>query len=98
MSKMFLTNSEYLYSSFKRDISKSPYKLLFEYAHNNIYALTTQKISVENQNALLLHDGFVIENGTIVYNKKNDITILEDIFQAYNANINAIRNDTLGNP
>ena len=48
MSKMFLTNSEYLYSSFKRDISKSPYKLLFEYAHNNIYALTTQKISVEN--------------------------------------------------
>lgn len=43
MSKMFLTNSEYLYSSFKRDISKSPYKLLFEYAHNNIYALTTQK-------------------------------------------------------
>ena len=97
MSKMFLTNSEYLYSSFKRDISKSPYKLLFEYAHNNIYALTTQKISVENQNALLLHDGFVIENGTIVYNKKNDITILEDIFQAYNANINAIRNDTLGN-
>ena len=36
MSKMFLTNSEYLYSSFKRDISKSPYKLLFEYAHNNI--------------------------------------------------------------
>ncbi|RJU31717.1 hypothetical protein DXA05_06135 [Bacteroides sp. AM54-2NS] len=45
----------------------------------------------------MLHDGFVIENGTIVYNKKNDITILEDIFQAYNANINAIRNDTLGN-
>lgn len=97
MSKFFLTNSEHLFSAFKQGISKSSYKLLFEYAHNNIFALTTQKLFVENQNALLINDGFILENGTIVYNKRVDMAILQDIYHAYNADVNVIRNDALGN-
>lgn len=97
MSKFFLTNSEHLFSAFKQGISKSSYKLLFEYAHNNIFALTTQKLFVEHQNALLINDGFILENGTIVYNKRVDMAILQDIYHAYNADVNVIRNDALGN-
>jgi len=67
MAKFFLTNNPEWYQKAKERINASDFKLAFDYAVKDTFALTTHKLKLENVNAHRTQNGeFVIATGTAI--------------------------------
>lgn len=96
MSKLFLTNSKQWYSSVKETLKGQPFRISFDYT-NKIYAVSTHKLLVHNENAFSLNtQDFILVNGTYIYKGNSDISLLANALRN-NIDICEIRKNSYGN-
>lgn len=99
MAKFFLTNNNEWYLAAKERITDSDFELAFDYADNNVYALTTHKLKIKNTNAYQDANGdFVIATGTAIYKESLDYTnVLADFSREETLRgVGSIRKSTVG--
>lgn len=98
MSKFFLTNDPVLFQRAKKCIKESLYQIAFVY-ENSIFAISTKKLAVDNQNGVKCEDGFTIVTGTLAWSegKAIDNNTLIDIFHHFDGDINKTRENCIGN-
>lgn len=93
MAKFFITNNPQWYKVLKENISKTDFKLSFDYSSEDVYALAVHKLNIKNQNAVQESKDFCIATGTCIYKESLDVM---PMLQDYNDNLATIRNSALG--
>lgn len=98
MSKFFLTNNIAYYKQIKQRIESSEYKTAFSYSSSGFYALSTRKLSLNNDNGLKCEGGFIIITGTMAWEDGCPISIdtLSRVYCQFGGDINVIRNSGIG--
>lgn len=101
MSKFFITNSKTLFQKTRKTAEESDYKVAFVYEpeKEGVYALSTKKLTIDNQNGQQVGDGFIIVTGTMAWGGGEAIStsILNQIFNSFNGDINQVRQNSIGN-
>lgn len=93
MAKFFITNDSSLYEQIKQSIAKSKFKLSFDYANGDVYALAVRKLMVDNCNYAQEKEDFAVVAGTCIYKEEMEYSrLLTD----FDGNIQPIRNNTIG--
>lgn len=99
MSKFFLTNSVNIYQKVDKIVSDSEYEISFVYSKDELYAVSTKKISVDNKNGVELAKGFAIVTGTMAWKNGEPVKAdtLTDIYTCFTKDVNQIRRLAIGN-
>ena len=99
MSKFFITNNSEFFHKVKKRGENSPYSIAFEYEGNGIYAISSKKLTIDNQNGIQCENGFIIVTGTMAWGAGSAINMqtLQKIHQSFHCDINNIRQHSIGN-
>jgi len=97
MSKFLITNAKELSRSCRNNIKQSKFSLNFDYEKDGLYALTTRKLGVQNENAYQEGNDFVIINGTLVYDGVSGVMCLKKLLMDFKGDINSVREKCIGN-
>lgn len=99
MSKFFITNNSGIFQKIQKRVNESEYQTAFEYIRESIFALSTKKLVVNNQNGVLRSNGFAVITGTLAWENGeavNESTLIK-IHNAFRGNVNEIREKAIGN-
>ncbi len=100
MSKFFVTNSATVSGRIDSVVENSQYKTCFKWSENGIYALSTEKLKINNVNASTTTDGFIIVTGTMVWGTDGqcvDENVLLQVADTFDGSPDSIRKNAIGN-
>ncbi len=99
MSKFFITNKKEIYLKLAKDVEASPYSKGFSYESEDMYAITTQKLTLKNQNGKRAGDGFALITGTLAWKEGTPAcsAVLDEAYNMFDGDVNNIRNQSAGN-
>lgn len=97
MAKFILTNSKSKTDYSVSLSSKVGYKLSGRYEGGVIAFACFHKLSVDNENFLLVGNDFVSVIGTVIYKDSIGLESLKMIYADFDGNVNSIRDNVLGN-
>lgn len=99
MSKFFITNKIDIYQKVEKLVDNSEYKEAFNYSGDGIYAISTRKLAIDNQNGVKCDNGFAIVTGTMAWGNGEPIKAetLTKIYNRFIKDVNQIRQAAIGN-
>ena len=100
MSKFFITNNDVFFQKVKENVNSSVYQKAFENtAWGGCFALTTKKLTIDNENGAECDNGYAIVTGTMAWGDGEAInsSVLRKVFSTFDGDVNAIRKRSIGN-
>lgn len=97
MSKFFVTNNKSWYQKLKDNICNSLFKIYGDYADDGIFAISTQKLQIDNINFLQNGHDFIIQTGTCVYKEKSGKDALNNALIDFLGDVQTHRESYMGN-